>query len=150
MSRTVNTLFMYKQCEQRVDLCVFVIFPAPKRASRIIWNPDLEDDSLNPHSPRHTPTKPRSVLRQVTTSVLTIQLYSVKLYAQDTSTEIIILKKYEKKQIDTIAILYRQVMCTYKYCKLFQGVTVTQIYVFYVPVQDIIIKNVYLLNRFPL
>uniref|UniRef100_K1PPH5 Uncharacterized protein n=1 Tax=Magallana gigas TaxID=29159 RepID=K1PPH5_MAGGI len=37
---------------------------APKRASRIIWNPDLEDDSLNHHSPRHTPTEPCPVLRQ--------------------------------------------------------------------------------------
>lgn len=27
-------------------------------------------------------------------------------------------------------------MCTYKYCKLFEWVTVTQIYGFYVPVQD--------------
>ncbi|XP_065930064.1 uncharacterized protein [Magallana gigas] len=35
-----------------------VHFPPPKRASRIIWNPDLEDDSLNPHSPRHTPPSP--------------------------------------------------------------------------------------------
>lgn len=67
---------------------MFVIISAPKRASRIIWNPDLEDDSLNPHSPRNTPTKPRSVLRQVTTSILTIKLSSVKLYAEDTATHI--------------------------------------------------------------
>nr|XP_022303193.1 uncharacterized protein LOC111110850 [Crassostrea virginica] len=41
-----------------------VHFPPPKRASRIIWNPELEDDSLNPHSPRRTPIKTRSALRQ--------------------------------------------------------------------------------------
>lgn len=64
---------------------MFVIISAPKRASRIIWNPDLEDDSLNHHSPRHTPTKPRSVLRQVTTSILIdhIPIYSITLCAYD-------------------------------------------------------------------
>ncbi|XP_061193868.1 dentin sialophosphoprotein-like [Saccostrea echinata] len=41
-----------------------VHFPPPKRASRIIWNPDLEEVSLSHHSPRSTPTKPRSALRQ--------------------------------------------------------------------------------------
>ncbi|XP_062567458.1 dentin sialophosphoprotein-like isoform X2 [Saccostrea cucullata] len=41
-----------------------VHFPPPKRASRIIWNPDLEEVSLSHHSPRNTPTKPRSALRQ--------------------------------------------------------------------------------------
>lgn len=55
-------------------MCMFVIFPAPKRASRIIWNPDLEDDSLNHHSPRHTPTEPCPVLRQVTTAEISINI----------------------------------------------------------------------------
>ena len=46
--------------------CVYIfcfLFPAPKRASRISWHQQLEDLSLDHHSPRHTPTKPKSALR---------------------------------------------------------------------------------------
>ncbi|KAK3108422.1 hypothetical protein FSP39_007718 [Pinctada imbricata] len=39
-------------------------FPPPKSASRISWHQKLEDCDLDSHSPRVTPTKPKSALRQ--------------------------------------------------------------------------------------
>ena len=69
-------------CNIEVFLSELSAISAPKRASRIIWNPELEDDSLNPHSPRRTPIKTRSALRQVNSSsysVTFVDLYLILL-----------------------------------------------------------------------